>query len=347
MASSQRSPSVYSFIAGAAIGLFLATVGFALVLRSSVNGQGGGTAGGGARILTLAHALEPTHPVHLAMVEMAERIEELSGGGMQLTIYHSGQLGSETDCLEQIQNGSLDITKVSTSPLESFVPEMAIFGVPYVFRDHEHYWRVLESPIGHKLLQAGESAQVHGLCYYDAGARSFYSVAKPILTPADLRGMKIRVQKSKTAMDMIEVMGGLPTPIAWGELYSALQQRMVDGAENNPPSLLSSRHYEVARHYTINEHTHTPDMVLIAMNTWESLSQDQKRIIEQAARESVEFQRKLWEEKSAEAMTIMEKAGLKIHKVDTAPFIKAVEPMIRSYDGTAVGKLIEDIRKIP
>jgi TRAP-type C4-dicarboxylate transport system substrate-binding protein len=148
-------------------------------------------------------------------------------------------------------------------------------------------------------------------------------------------------------MDMIEVLGGLPTPIAWGELYTALQQRMVDGAENNPPSLVSSRHYEVAKHYTLNEHTHTPDMVLMATKTWASLDAKQKQIIEQAARESSVFQRKLWEEKSKECMEVLANAGVTIHKVDLEPFKKAVEPMIRSYDGTSVGKLIDEIRKIP
>ena len=338
------SRPVYAFVAGFAIALFLATIGFSIVLRSPAGGGAGRAAG---RTLTLAHALEPSHPVHLAMEHMAKRVDELSGGTLRLTVYHSGQLGAETDLLEQLQANSLDITKVSTAPLESFVPEIAVFGVPYVFKDHEHYWRVLESPLGRRLLQLGDSANVRGLCYYDAGARSFYTVAKPVLSPADLRGMKIRVQKSKTAMDMIEVMGGLPTPIAWGELYSALQQRMVDGAENNPPSLLSSRHYEVAKHYALNEHTHTPDIVLISAGTWASLDPQQQSILERAARESSEYQKELWAKTSAEAMVALEKAGVKIHKVDPAPFVEAVQPMIKRLDGTPVGKLIEEIRAIP
>ena len=347
MATQGPSRSVYAFVAGAAVGLFLATVGFALVLKSSSGPGGGGKAGGGARTLTLAHVLEPTHPVHLGMEHMAKRVDELSGGALQLIVYHSGQLGTETDCLERLQAGSLDITKVSTASLESFVPEMAVFGMPYVFRDHDHFWNVLKSPIGEKLLQGGQSANVHGLCYFDAGARSFYTTSKPILSPADVRGMKIRVLRSKTAMDMIEAMGGLPTPIAWGELYTAIQQRMVDGAENNPPSFVSSRHYEVAKHYTLNEHTHTPDIVLMATNTWASLDAAQRQVVEQAARESSDFQRKLWEEKSKQDMELLANQGVKIYKVDQEPFRKAVEPMIRSYDGTPAGAIIEQIRKVP
>jgi tripartite ATP-independent transporter DctP family solute receptor len=346
MAQIKRATGVYSFVAGCAVGLFVATIGFALVLQGAGrSGGGGGKAGG--RVLTLAHVLEPSHPVHQAMEHLGKRLDELSGGQLKVTIYHSGQLGAETDCLEQLQAGSLDITKVSTSPLESFVPEMAVFSMPYVLGDEAHYWRVLESPIGQRLLQAGETAKVVGLCYYDAGARSYYTTGKPALTPADLKGMKIRVQKSKTAMDMVEAMGALPTPIAWGELYSSLQQRMVDGAENNPPSYFTSRHYEVANHYALNEHTRTPDIVLIAASTWASLDEGQQKWLKQAAHESSLYQRQLWKHKSAECMQALEKAGVKIYKVDPEPFIKAVEPMIRKYDGTPIGKLIEEIRKVP
>jgi tripartite ATP-independent transporter DctP family solute receptor len=333
--------SIYAFVAGCAIGLFLATIGFALVLNS---GAGGAAAG---RMLRLAHALEPSHPVHLGLEEMARRVDTLSGGRLQLVIYHSGQLGDETSCLEQLQGGSLDITKVSASALEAFVPEMAVFSMPYVFRDHDHFWRVLESELGERMLQAGRSANVVGLSYYDAGARSFYTVKKPVLSPADLKGVTIRVQKSKTAMDMIEAMGGLPTPISWGELYTALQQSMVDGAENNPPSVQSSRHYEVAKHYALNEHTHTPDLVLISKATWDSLSEEHRKILYQAAHESTAYQRKLWKEKSDEAMAELEKGGMKIYRdIDKQPFIQAVEKMIRAHDGKPTGKLIEEIRSV-
>ena len=340
MAAPGSSRAVYSFIAGCAIGLFIATMAFALVMRAQVGDTG-------VRKLRLAHALDPAHPVHVAMEKLAERVEELSGGRMKVDIYHSGQLGGETECLEQIQRGTLDITKVSTSPLESFVPEMAIFSMPYVFRDHDHYWRVLEGPLGERMLNSGEEANVVGLCYYDAGARSYYTVTRPVLSPADLRGMKIRVQKSKTAMDMVQAMGGLPTPIAWGELYTALQQRMIDGAENNPPSYQTSRHYEVAKHYALNEHTRTPDIVLISRGTWDSLDPDQRRIIEQAADESSIYQRELWETMTAESLAELKKAGVQIYEVDVAPFVATVEPMFRRAEGTAVGELIEEIRRIP
>jgi tripartite ATP-independent transporter DctP family solute receptor len=340
MSTPGSSRGIYSFVAGCAVGLLIATVAFALVLRAR-------SVDGGVRTLRLAHALDPSHPVHVAMERLAERVEELSGGRMTVRIYHSGELGGETETLEQLQRGMLDITKVSTSPLESFVPEMAVFSMPYIFRDHEHFWRVLEGPLGERMLRSGDAANVVGLCYYDAGARSYYTVAKPVLTPADLRGMKIRVQKSKTAMDMVQAMGGLPTPIAWGELYTALQQRMIDGAENNPPSYQTSRHYEVAPHYALNEHTRTPDIVLISAHTWRSLNDEQRRIIEQAADESSVFQRELWKAKSAESMEEVRSMGVNIYEVDIGPFKQAVEPMVRQYQGTSVGDLIDEIQNTP
>ncbi|MGD8786350.1 MAG: TRAP transporter substrate-binding protein, partial [Phycisphaerales bacterium] len=201
--------------------------------------------------LKIGHSLDVEHPVHKAMIFMGEKLKEKSAGKVILQIYPGEQFGSEREMIEQVQMGSLDMTKVSTSPLESFVPSMSVFGVPYLFRDSNQLWNVLEGPVGKKLLQAGESKGLKGLCYYDAGSRSFYTKARQILTPADLDGMKIRVQESKTAMQMIESLGASPTPIAWGELYTSLQQGVVDGAENNPPSFYRSRHFEVCKHYSL------------------------------------------------------------------------------------------------
>ncbi|MFN9981042.1 MAG: DctP family TRAP transporter solute-binding subunit, partial [bacterium] len=174
---------------------------------------------------------------------MAQRLREKSGGTVEIQIFPNSQLGSETECIELLQQGALAITKTSAAPLEGFVPELALFGVPYIFRNEEHYWKLINSDLGKQLLAAGETKGIRGLCYYDAGARSFYTVNRPILKPSDLGGLKIRVQQSKTAMDMVQALGGSPTPVPFGELYTALQSSMVDGAENNAPSFYTNRHY--------------------------------------------------------------------------------------------------------
>ena len=297
-------------------------------------------------VLKMGHALDTEHPVHKAMVFMADKLKEKSGGKVILQIYPGEQLGSEREMIEQVQMGLLDITKVSTSPLESFIPSMSVFSVPYLFRDEEHVWKVLDGPIGKKLLQAGSSVGLKGLCYYDAGSRSFYTKTKPILTPDDLIGLKIRVQESKTSMEMIRVLGASPTPIAWGELYTSLQQGVVDGAENNPPSFYRSGHYEVCKHYSLDEHTMVPDIVLMSKKTWDKLPADVQQMVQEAADESVQYQKKLWKEDTEKALETVQERGVTIYHPEKAPFREKVKPMHESYKGTEVGELIEEINKV-
>ena len=296
--------------------------------------------------LKLAHSLDTSHPVHQAMVFMDERLQELSGGTMNIDIYPSGQLGSERDTMELLQIGSLAITKVSTSPMEGFVPEMKLFSIPYVFRDEDHLWRVLEGEIGQELLEAGEAVYLRGLAYYDAGSRSFYTRDKPIRTPEDLEGMKIRVMKSQTSVQMVEALGGAATPISFGELYTALQQGVVDGAENNPPSFYLSKHYDVARYYTLDMHTSVPDIVLMSSHVWNSLNPEQQGWVQEAARQSVPYQRALWKTSSDAALQAVKDAGVEIIVPDKTAFKEAVQEMHESYKGEPVYSLIQQIAEI-
>ncbi len=296
-------------------------------------------------VLRLGHGLDVQHPVHKAMVFMGEKLKEKSNGKIRLEIYPNEQLGSEREMIEQVQMGSIDMTKTSTSPLESFVPIMGAFSVPYVFRDSEHYWNVLLGPIGDKLMRAGENVGLKGLCYYDAGSRSFYTKEKPILNPVDLKAMKIRVQQSKTSMEMVEALGASPTPIAWGELYTSLQQGVVDGAENNPPSFYRSRHYEVCKHYSLDEHTRVPDIILISTAVWKKFPEDVRRIIQEAADESSVYQRQLWQEMTKEALEKVQESGVKVYYPDKTPFRRKVRQMHQSYKGTEIGALIEEIQQ--
>ena len=194
---------------------------------------------------------------------------------MSVVIYPSSQLGTEREMVELLQIGSLAMTKVSASPLEGFAPEMKIFSIPYIFRDNEHFWRVLNSDLGNDLLSGVEDFRLKGLGYYDAGSRSFYTNDKPIKTPSDLNGLKIRVLNSPTAVATVRALGGAATPVAWGELYTALQQGVVDGAENNPPSYYLSRHYEIARYYSLDEHTSVPDVMLASLPVGDCLNEQQ------------------------------------------------------------------------
>jgi TRAP-type C4-dicarboxylate transport system substrate-binding protein len=185
------------------------------------------------------------------------------------------------------------------------------------------------------------------LCFYDAGSRSFYTKNKPILKPDDLRGLKIRTQESPTSVKLVKALGGSATPIAWGELYTALQQGVVDGAENNPPSFYLSRHYEVCKHYALDEHTMVPDVLIISTIIWNDLSDQEKKWIQEAANESYEYQKKVWKESTEEALREVEKAGVQIYYPDKTLFEKKVEPLIEEYKSEpSVYNLIQKIRAI-
>lgn len=283
------------------------------------------------RTLKLAHGLNTEHPVHKAMSFMAKRISEISEGRMEIKIYPAGQLGPERICVELLQIGSLDMTKVSAAVMEGFVPTYRVLGLPYIFRSKEHACKVLEGEIGKDLLLEGTNFWLKGLCFYDAGSRSFYTKEQPVNSPDDLKGLKIRVMKSNTAVQMVRTLGGSPTPISWGELYTALQGGVVDGAENNPPSFYLSHHYEVCKYYSLNEHTTVPDILLISTHIWNKLTSKEKEWIKQAVKESVILQKKLWEESEKEALEAVSEAGVKIIYPDKKPFAVKVEKLIDSY----------------
>jgi tripartite ATP-independent transporter DctP family solute receptor len=302
--------------------------------------------GDDVKVLRIAHALDVNHPVHVAMEYMQERLEFHSGGEMTLLIYASGQLGSERESLELLQIGSLAMTKVSASSLEAFVPEMKVFSVPYLFSSSSHLWDVLLGDIGKELLDAGVPYYFRGLGYYDAGSRSFYTTEKPVAAPDDLAGMKIRVMNSQSAVNMVNTMGGSATPVSWGELYTALQQGVVDGAENNPPSFYFSKHYEVARYYLLDEHTSIPDVLVFSTRVWDQLSSQEQEWLSLAAADSVTKQRKLWKAATQHALAEVKKAGVQVMIADKSTFVGKTETLRSIYKGTEIGNLIERINTL-
>ncbi len=337
--------SISFFFAGVLLGALLATAGYAwLHGRGASMGRGSGPS---VRVLKLAHGLPPEHPVHQGMVFMRRRVEELSGGRLRIDLYPSGQLGGETECLEQVQRGTLAMTKSSTAPLESFIDEMKVFGLPYLFADEAHFWEVLEGEIGQELLEKGRAKNLLGICYYDAGSRNFYAKSRMIRTPDDLKGMKIRVQNSPVAMRMVEALGGAPTPIAWGELYSALAQGTVDGAENNPPSYLSEKHCEVAPYFSRDAHTLVPDILLIGAKVWDGLTEAERNWLAQAAAESSLYQRELWRERSLAALEeAKERFGAEVFDPDKQLFMDKVQPVYDEFATGVVGELVDRIREL-
>jgi len=298
------------------------------------------------KTLRLGHGLDVSHSVHKAMVKMSEDLFERSGGRLKLEIYPSQQLGTERECLELLQIGSLDMTKVSVGVLENFAPKMKVLGLPFLFRDRQHSFNVLDGPIGEMLLNEGEKYWLKGLGYYDAGSRSFYTMNKPIEKPEDLVGEKIRVMESATAVNMVKALGGSPTPISWGELYTSLQQGVVDGAENNPPSFYLSRHYEVCKYYSLDEHTVLPDVLLIGTYAYDKLNEQEKKWLNESVKESVKYQRILWAEAEAEALREVQKAGVEVTRPDKSLFAEKVAGIFESYkDDKEIYPLIKQIQE--
>ena len=318
--------------------VFILTISFLLLSCSKVSD---------VKRLKIGHGLDRTHSVHKAMEYLAEKAKEKSNGTLEITVYPSQQLGTERQCLELLQIGSLAMTKVSCSVLEGFVPIYKVFSLPYIFNNDEHKYKIFEGQIGKELLLKTEPFWLRGLCFYDAGSRSFYTKDKLIKTPDDLAGLKIRTQESATSVRMVNAMGGSATPIAWGELYTALQQGVVDGAENNPPSFYLSRHYEVCKYYTINEHTGVPDVLVISTVVWDDLNEQEQKWLQEAADESYIYQKKLWKESTLESLEAVKAAGVEVSYPDKQPFIDKVQPLLEEFKSEKdVYEIIQNIRNV-
>jgi tripartite ATP-independent transporter DctP family solute receptor len=286
------------------------------------------------KILYFAHSLPTSHPVHMGILDMQKYLDEKSGGALQIKIFPDGQLGTEREVLELLQIGSVAITKVSAASMSNFAPDYKVTGIPYLFRDNQHLYSVLEGEVGKQLLEGGSEYLLRGLCFYDAGSRSFYSKKQAINTPDDLKGMKIRVMNDQMSVDMVNTLGGSATPMAYGELYTALQQNVVDGAENNIPSFVTSNHYEVCKNYTFDQHTMVPDVVVIGTKFWNLLNDTEKQWLQSAADASVLNQRKYWQETVKKNMEVLKKAKVK--------FIYPDKTLFSEKSNTMMEKMMQD-----
>ncbi|SNZ00054.1 tripartite ATP-independent transporter solute receptor, DctP family [Flagellimonas pacifica] len=302
---------------------------------------------GTSKIIKLAHGLDVNHSVHKALVKMGEDLAQLSKGKLTVEIYPNQQLGTERQIMELLQIGSVDMTKVSAATLENFAPKTKVLGLPYLFRNREHSFKVFDGPIGQELLNDGKKYWLKGLGFYDAGSRSFYTKEKVVEHPDDLKGQKIRVMPSVTAMEMVRGFGGSPTPISWGELYTSLQQGVVDGAENNPPSFYLSKHYEICKYYSLNEHTFSPDVVIVGTQFWDQLTTEEQNWVQEAVNASVTYQRELWAMAEAEALEAIQKSGVKIIRPDKVPFSKRTDKLYEKYQSDkSLYSLIQQIRAV-
>ena len=267
------------------------------------------------------------YPTVEAVKFMGERLKALTHGKHSIKVFNNSALGNEKDTIEQTKIGALAMTRVNIAPMNNICPETQVPTMPFLFRSKQHMRAVLDGPIGEEILAACAPQGFIGLAYYDSGARNIYTAKKPVRSLADAKGLKIRVQQSDLWVSLLEAMGANATPMPYGEVYTALKTGLVDGAENNYPSYESSRHFEVARYYSVTEHSMAPEMLLFSKRVWDTLGADDQKAIRQAAKESVPYMRKLWDEREEKSLATVKAGGAEIIQVDKASFQKAMQPV--------------------
>lgn len=325
MAHSKLSLALQAFCAGVVISIAVAVI----VIYASVSGASQGTT------LSVAYA-QNSQPVIDALHVLGELIEEKTDGEVTVRFFPDSQLGGERELVELLQVGAVDITKVSAGLMESFSPIYGVFSLPFLFDDNEHFYRVMDNPeIMAPIYASTQQNGFVGMGYYDSGSRNFYVKDRPIRSVEDLEGRKIRVMQSAAAIDMMRLLKATPVAMGQAEVYTAMQQGILDGAENNEFALTIARHAEIAKHYTYTMHTRIPDVVLISNFALEKLTDDQRAAVHEAMAESVEFQKQAWKEAiEAVRQAAIDNFEVKFYDVDRRPFQEAVQPIYDELKGS-------------
>ncbi len=263
-------------------------------------------------VFTYAENQSEDYPTTLGGYRFAQLVEERTGGRIKIIVQAEGMLGDEQSVIQQLQFGGIDFTRASLSSVSELIPELNVLQMPYLYSDSQHMWKVLEGEIGDRFLNLFQSSQMVALSWYDAGARNFYNTKYPINSLDDMKGLKIRVQETDLMIRIVEALGATAVPTTYEDVYSSLETGVIDGAENNWPSYESTGHYEVAKYYTIDEHTRVPEVQLCARSTWNKLTLKDQEIIRQCAEESAMYERILWVEREKESEQIASEKGIEI-----------------------------------
>jgi tripartite ATP-independent transporter DctP family solute receptor len=295
-------------------------------------------------ILTCGHAMKQNHPVAIAIRSFAVDVYNLSKGRIIVKIFPNEELGNENTLIQNTQLGKLDMLKTSTAVLGTYISNYKVLSLPYLYKNIIQYYNVLDGSIGHEILNSGKEYGLLGLTFYNAGARSFYTRNKFIKTPDDLTGMRIRVQHDSQAIEMVKLLGATPIPLPYGEVYDALKNEAIDGAENNIPSFFTRKDYEICKYYSFDKHTMIPDALLISKMTWNKLSKSDQKIILKAADQSFDIQKQIWAKDRKKEIEIMKLNNVEFTDVDENAFYNKVKPM---YDelNPKTKKIVDKIRE--
>lgn len=283
-----------------------------------------------AQVVLRAADIHPSdYPTVQSVLFMGEQIKTLSNGELVVKHYAASQLGQEKDTILATMFGAIDINRINVAPLGNIATELQVLSLPYLFRDQKHMYQVLEGEIGEQLLSYLAPHNMIGLAFLDSGARSFYT-KKPINSLADMQGLKIRVQNTSLFVSMMELLGANATPMSFGQVYESLLTGVIDGAENNWPSYVSTRHFEAAKYYTLDRHSMVPEVILMSKKSWDSLSAEQQKIVKQSARAATRHMKVLWNQRVEAAKKEALAAGVIVNEnIPLDEFVKAVEPMYR------------------
>jgi tripartite ATP-independent transporter DctP family solute receptor len=304
----------------------LLSVGLATVILA-----GGASVVFAQKVLRLAETHPQDYPTTKGDYEFARLVKERSNGKIIIEVFHSKQLGEERAVIEQVQLGAIDMTRVSISAVSAFVRDLDAFQLPYLYRDATHMWKVLNGPIGEEILKKHEAYNFVGLGWFEAGSRNFYT-KKPVKTVSDLKGMKIRVQQAPLMVGMVEALGAVATPLPYGEVYSALQTGVVDGAENNWPSYLTTSHFEVAKYFIVDEHTRVPEITVGSKKVFDKMSKEDRALILKAMKDAQPYQYRLWVDFEKVAEKTVKEKGSTVTEVSPAEKQKFVDAMKPVYD---------------
>lgn len=302
----------------------------------------------GAREFRAADTQPEDYPTVQAMVYMDRLIEERTGGRHRLKVFHSRQLGEEKETIEQTRAGAIDLNRTNVAPIGSIVPTVNALALPFLFRSPDHLHKVLDGPIGDEILASFEPFGFIGLTFYDSGARSLYNSIRPIRSLADMKGLRIRVQQSDLMVRMIKALGAEPIELPYGQVNTGLTTKLIDGAENNWPSYVTTNHFRSAQFYTLTEHTMSPEVLVMSRRAWDSLSAEDRAIFRKAARESNLFMREKWNKLETQSRLAAEKAGTTIvSNFDRKPFEDAMADIYADAKRDPVlNQLIERIRQV-
>lgn len=319
------------------VALLLATFAFGVCATGAV-----------AREFRAADTQTEDYPTVQALRYMGALISERTGGRHEIKVFHSRQLGEEKETIEQTRAGAIDLNRTNVALIGNFVPAMNVLAMPFLFRSIEHMQKVLDGPIGNEILGSFEPYGFVGLAFYDSGARSIYNAVRPVKGIADLNGLRIRVQQSELMSEMIRSLGAEPVELPYGQVLTGLATGLIDGAENNWPSFVTTDHYKYAGYYTLTEHTMSPEVLVISLKAWRSLSADDQQIFREAAARSSLFMREKWRDLEEQSQRKAEAAGVTIvREIDRKPFEDAMAPIYtRAARDPSAAALIERIRKV-